>query len=183
MLSLFGYSVFLFLFFGALWQQACRWRYLSRRYAGKAERPLSERKWQYGVLIGLGGFNSLKGILNLRAHETGLTLRVVAPFSLFHDPLFIPYRDIEGWAATWYLNAPSIELAFRQAPDVKMIVPADTAEWIATSAGRQVRIYNVEPPDGNAGRGWHAFTIANMSVSLVMLAFVLVAVMSQWFAG
>lgn len=180
MLSLFGYGVFVLLFFGALWRQACRWRYLARRYAGPTDRVLGERKWQYGVLIGLGGFNSLKGILNLRAHEKGISLRIVAPFSLFHDHLFIPYRDIEGWAATWYLNAPSTELAFRQAPEVKMVVPADLAEWIAAFAGRQMRINNVEPPEGNAGRGWHMFTLAHMAISIVMLLVTVVVLYSQW---
>lgn len=181
MLSLFGYGVFHFLFFGALWRQACRWRYLAQSYAGAPDAAIETRTGQNAVLLGLGGYNSLAGILVIGAHKTGISLRLLKPFSLFHSPLFIPYSDIEGWTTSWYLNAPSVELAFRRAHEVKMIVPAEQAEWIAAASGsRSVRLHNIEAPEGPAGRGWHAFSLAHAIISAAMLCLVSALLLVNW---
>lgn len=169
MLSLFGMSVFLALFFGMLRATARRWRYLAQSYAKVPGPPLEKRHMQSAVLLGLSGFNSLKGILTVGVHQTGVSLRVLPPFSLFHDPLFIPYGDISGWRTSWYLDARSTELQFRKAHDVKMVVPAELAEWIGGFAGEKMKLRETSPPGGRAGRGWHAFTLAHAGMSLVML--------------
>ena len=176
-LTLFGYSVFAFLFFGALWRHACRWRLLAQVYAGESGRPLAKRTMQNAVLLGLGAFNSLKGILTIAVHETGVSFRVMKPFSLFHTPLFIPYKDIRGWESTWYLDAPSTELQFIRAPGVKMVMPAEQADWIRSFSGQKMELRNAPPPNGKAGQGWRAFILANLTViigmSIILLAFML----------
>ena len=101
MLTIFGLGVFGFLFFGMLWRTACRWRYLAECYAVAARGPsLESRGRQSVVLLGMGGFNSLKGIMTTSVHETGVSFRIMAPFSLFHSPFFVPYEHIQGWATT-----------------------------------------------------------------------------------
>ncbi len=170
MLALFGYSVFAVLFFGALWRFACRWRYLADYYAADPGPPRTKRGLQSAVLLGLGGYNILKGILKVGVHDTGISLRILPPFNLFHKPLFIPYQEIEGWKTTWYLDARSTELAFRRAPEVKMVVPADLAQWIAGFSGRKLTLHDGPPPHGKAGRGWYAFALVTAAISLMMLA-------------
>lgn len=174
MLSLIGLSVFFATFGGMLWANARRWRYLAITYAEPIGHPIAKRSFQSGVLLGLGGFNSLKGILTIGVHESGVSLRVMPLFALFHEPLFIPYSDIQGWETTWYLDAPSTELEFRGAPEVKLVVPAEQAEWIQSFAGQAMTLREVTPPNGKAGRGWHVFALVHAGMSIVMLA---------WLAG
>lgn len=160
-----------------LWRGACRWRNLAQAYSGTPGRSLEVRKLQSVVLLGLGGYNSLKGIVKTGVHQDGVSFRVMAPFSLFHAPLFIPYSDIRGWKTTWYLDAPSTELEFRNAPDIKMVVPADQAEWIQSYSGQKMQLRGISPPNGRAGRGWHAFAVVSAVlgflslISLVVLFF------------
>jgi hypothetical protein len=131
------------------------------------------------VLIGLGAFNSLKGIVTIAVHETGVSLRVMKLFSLFHDPLFIPYKDIRGWETTWYLDGRSTELQFNGVPDIKMVVPFEQAEWIRSYSGQKMMLRNVPPPNGKAGQGWRAFILVHMGYTLAMLAVVLFFVVSR----
>ena len=169
MLTVFGLIVFAFIFGGMLRANAYRWRYLAKSYAGEAGPALDKRNMRSAVLIGLGAFNSLKGIITIGVHENGVSFRVMPIFSLFHKPLFVPYSDIRGWETTWYLNARSSELEFRRAPEVKVVLPAEDAEWIRSHAGHKMMLRDVSPPQGNAGRGWHAVTVVHAVASLVMI--------------
>ncbi len=183
MLAVFGYSVFFVLFFGMLWRQAFRWRNLAQYYAGDGGRLLEHRNLQSAVLLGQGGFNSLKGILKIGVNEKGVSLRVMKPFSLFHAPLFIPFADIRGWKTSWYLDAPSTELEFRRAPEIKIVVPSEQAEWIQSRAGQTMMLRDVPPPRGKAGQGWRAFLIAYAGYSLVMLIVIVVFGLSRYMGG
>lgn len=158
-LTIFGLAVFCFLYFGIIWRHTVRWRYLADFYAGDGGPPFETRRVQSAVLIGLGGFESLHGIVNMSAHETGVGLRMLLPFSLFRKPLFIPYGDIEGWETTWYLDAPSTELSLRRAPDVKIVMSRERAEWLAGYSGRKFTVHDVPPPQGKAGQGWRRFVL------------------------
>lgn len=179
MLSVIGYGVFIALFGGMLRIQARRWRYLAASYAGDAGPSRETRTMQNVVLMGLGGYNSLTGIVTIGVHDTGVSFRVMLPFSLFHDPLFIPHRDIRGWRTSWYLDAESVELDFHGAPEVKMIVSAEQAEWLRAVAGHGIKLHAVEPPDGKAGQGWRAFALVHAGISLVMIAWLSVVWLSQ----
>jgi len=169
MTTIFGIAVFVFIFGGMQRANARRWRHLAKFYAAKPPEPTHKRSMQSIVLLGLGGFNSLKGIVTIGAHKDGLSLRVLAPFALFHEPLFIPYSDIKGWGTSWYLDAPSTELEFRNVPDVKMVMPQEQAEWISGFAGHRMMVRDTAPPQGNAGRGWWAFALIHAAVAVVAL--------------
>lgn len=183
MLAVFGYSVFFFLFFGMLWRQAFRWRNLAQHYAGDGGRQLEDRNLQSAVLLGQGGFNSLKGILKIGVNEKGVSFRVMKPFSLFHAPLFIPFADIRGWKTSWYLDAPSTELEFRRAPEIKIVVPSEQAAWIQSMAGQKMMLRDVPPPRGKAGQGWRAFAVVSAAISLAMLLTIAVLGLSQFTSG
>lgn len=172
LLSIFGVGFAAALFGGILWSNARRWRYLSKFYSEPVRHPLEVRNLQSAVLLGLGGFNSLKGILTIGLDKTGISLRVLKPFSLFHAPLYIPHRDINGWNTTWYLDARSTELEFSGAPDVKIIMPAEQAEWIQSYSGQKLSLHNATPPEGKAGRGWHAFSVVHAAIALAMIAWI-----------
>lgn len=170
-LTIIGPVVFVSLLFGILRTSARRWRYLAESYAAEPGPVLDKRSMRSGVLIGLGAFNSLKGIVTIGIHENGVSFRLLPIFSLFHEPLFVPYGDIRGWRTTWYLDSHSSELEFRRAPDVKMVLPTDDAEWIRNYAGHKMTLRDVGPPKGKAGRGWHAFMVIHAFVSLAMVVF------------
>ena len=177
MLLLFGLSVLVFLFGGILWRDSVRWRYLAMHYAGEGKRPIEERNFQSAVLLGFIGYKSLTGILKIGVHETGVSFRVLAPFSLFHPPLFIPYDNIRGWDTSWYLDAHSIQLEFRKAPDVKMVVPAEQAEWIRSFADHKLVLHRKPPPEGKAGQGWRALVLTHAGLSLFAVIFTIVFVL------
>ena len=170
--TIIGLGFFAFLYIGILWRTSFRWRYLADTYAGDGGPLIETRRLQSAVLIGPVAYESLHGIVNLSAHATGIGLRMMLPFSLFRKPLFIPYGDIQGWVTTWYLDAPSTELSFRRAPEVKITMPAKQAEWIAGFAGQQMVLHDVPPPEGKAGQGWRRFVLGvliYMAIGLVTL--------------
>lgn len=124
---------------------------------------------QNAILVGLNGYNTLHGIVKIGVHQQGMSLKILPPFSIFHSPLFIPFHDISGWATTWYLNAPSVELQLRQAPDVKIIMPAEQAEWVRKFSGHKMALHKQAPPNGKAGRGAYAFVLVHAGLVLGMV--------------
>ncbi len=176
--TLFGLASFCFIYFGLLWRTSFRWRYLADAYAGDGGKPIDSRSMRGAVLIGPVAYESLHGIVNISAYETGVGLRMMLPFSLFRKPLFVPYGDIEGWETTWYIDAPSTELTLRRAPDVKVVISKELAEWLAGFSGQQLTLKNAPPPQGKAGQGWRLFvlgssvmTLAGIVVMAVLLLF------------
>ncbi len=173
MLAVFGLLVFAFLFGGALRTNAYRWRYLAKSYAGEAGAVIDKRDKRSMVLIGLGAFNSFTGIVTIGIHKRGVSFRVMPIFALFHDPIVVPYSDIRGWKTIWYLNARSSELELRYAPDVKLIIPTEDAEWIRSHAGHEMMLSDIAPPQGNAGRGWRIAMDVYAIASLAMIGWLL----------
>lgn len=175
--TIIGLAVFVILIRWALWAKTRQWCHLARRYPGSARsEPFETRSFQSGVLFGFGSFNSMNGIMTADVSRSGVVLRAVPPFSLVYPPLLIPYDEIQGWRTTWYLDAPSSELQFRNAPEVKMIVPADLAVWIQAHAGHHMTLNYQPPPQGRVGRGWRAFQLVHVALSVVMVT-TLIAVM------
>lgn len=178
-MMIFGYGVFAAIFGGMWWVGARRWRYLSGSYAAvAASEPINKRSMQSVVLLGLGGFNTLHGITTIGLHKSGISLRILPPFSLFHAPLFIPFDDIHGWRTSWYLNAKSTELRFQDAPDVQMVMPLELAEWVQSGANGQMQLSENAPSDGNAGQGWRSFlvlTLVLMTTASLYLAYLLLS--------
>lgn len=173
MLNVFGLLVFAALLGGMLRAKAYRWRYLAQIYGGEAGPVIDTRSMRSAVFIGLGAFNSLRGVITIGIHERGVSFRVMPLFSLFHDPFWVPYRDIRGWKTTWYLDAPSSELEFRRAPDVKLVVSADDAAWIQRHSGHAMPLSDQPPPHGSAGRGWHSLALGHAFAALIVIGWLL----------
>jgi hypothetical protein len=170
--TIIGLAFFAFLYGGIIWRKSFRWRYLADFYAGDGGPPIETRRMRGTVLIGPVAYESLHGIVNISAHETGIGLRMMLPFSLFRKPLFVPYGDIEGWETTWYLDAPSTELSFRRAPDVKVVISKELAEWLAGFSGRKLLLNDAPPPQGMAGQGWRRFVLGvliYMALGMIVL--------------
>ena len=172
-LTVFGQVIVALLLGGMLRANAYRGRYLAKIYAGDAGPVIEKRNMRSAVLIGLGAFNSLKGIITITVHERGVSFRVMPLFALFHHPFVVPYSDIRGWKTTWYLDARSSELEFRCAPDVKLVLPAEDAEWIRSHADHEMTLSDLRPPQGNVGQGWHAVLVVQAFASLTVIGWLL----------
>lgn len=158
-MSGFGWSILIIC--GMCWIRARRWRYLAKSYAADSDDPIEFRRMQTLVLNGFvnyghsffRGNSVLKGIVTIGAHPLGVSLKVMWPFALFHNPLFIPYSEISGWDTSWYLNAQSTELHFLKAPDVQLTIPTEDLEWLAGYAGGTMTLSTEKAPRRTADRG------------------------------
>ncbi|MFY0612087.1 MAG: hypothetical protein JXQ99_11215 [Hyphomicrobiaceae bacterium] len=125
------------------------------------------------VLIGLGVTRSFPGCVAIGIHERGVSFRVIPILSMFCKPLFIPFRDISGWDTTWFLNAKSSELHFRRVEEIKMVLPAEDAEWIRGRGGNKMALNSFPPPQGNAGQRWRAVYLTYSFLMIAVVAFAL----------
>jgi hypothetical protein len=169
MLIFIGASTFVFIFGGMLWTTARRWRSLAAHYARETPFAIEKRIMQSVILTSASGYNAHKGIITIGLHETGLSMRVMKPFSLFHQPLFIPYADIHSGPTIWYLNAHSIELAFRQEPDIRLVMSADQVSWINAASPQKFTVETRSSQRQSPTTRWHAFATVHAAIALVMV--------------
>ncbi len=163
----FGLSVFAGLMAFMLYRSSYRWRYLAERYGPPASGPVAEKQFQNAVLYGHGpAYNSYNGIVTIGVLNDGVVLRLFRPFSIFHKPLFIPFKDIQGWKQRWYLNAPSVELEFASAPDVKILMPKDQVSWLGETMGAPISLSDDTPPENSRPTFTYAATITLAVLSL-----------------
>ncbi len=167
---IFGIMMFLVFFGGILYANAKRWRYLAQHYSEVRDDFIEKRSMQDAILVGMGAYNTIKGILTIGVCSNGISLRLLPPFSLFHSPLHIPFSDIQGWGTSWYLNDKSTEIQLRNAPDVKIIMPTEQVKWIDSIAGGLFSLTDENPPEGKAGRGAYAFVLINAAFGIIMVA-------------
>ena len=177
MFTFIGIFFFLFFFLGMLRAQAYRWRLLARHYARRVDRPIEKKSMQSGVLVSGSGYNSIKGILNLWAHEDGVSMSIMMPFSAFHKPLFIPYEDIIVSEATWYLDGESLELEFKQCPGVKFVMPKEQVEWLDGFGREKLDMENVVYTKSWATKGWHTFAMVHAGLMLGGMVFLVFLVL------
>ena len=169
--GVFGLGMFAGFFGFSLYRDAVRWRHLAKHYAHPWIEPLETRTGQSAILYGLlPAYKAYKGILVVGANHKGIALRVMKPFSVFHQPLFIPYADIDGWQQTWYLDSKSIELSLRSVPEVKLTMPAEQIEWIQSFSGGQMALRYERSPHDAKPTGWYVFTIVQSVAILGGLA-------------
>ena len=167
---------------GILWANSRRWRYLSQYYGEPKRIPRKKQSGQSAVLVGMGGYNSFNGILTIAIHKTGISLRPIVPFALFHRTLFISFDEINGWGTSWYLNRQSTELELAQAPDVKILMPSEQAAWINSHAGGEMMLSEQPHPAGKAGRGAFGFVVGAgvfMSVMLIWTVWSLIPLLTS----
>jgi predicted Zn-dependent protease len=127
-----------FLFFATLWILVCLliarvggWTALAQFYSLKT--PFSGRRW-YLQTAGMRWHMSYNHCLTLGANDKGLYMAVLFLFRFGHPPLFIPWPDISITEKhSWMFEG--IEMRFRQAPFVPLVLRTQLAERLAAAAG------------------------------------------------
>ncbi|MFK7818863.1 MAG: hypothetical protein AB8G99_09095 [Planctomycetaceae bacterium] len=76
------------------------------------------------------GWNSYKGITTVGVTREGISLRLMAPFSIFHPPLLVPFRDIRIEPKRWYLLGKTFQLTLTGVTDVQLILHDELVDWI-----------------------------------------------------
>jgi hypothetical protein len=129
-------SVFVGLMYGVMKSNASLWALLARAY--RADDGLScdhQRTMQTVILVGgKVGWNSYNGIVTVGVTREGISLRLLPPFSLFHSPLLIPYREIQIEPRRWYLIGKTSQLTLNAVSDVQVIVHDELLQWIESQA-------------------------------------------------
>ena len=156
-------------------REAVDWLHLVRVYSSDWQPPRLYRRFANMILYSKGRpAKSYKGIIEIGLHDHGVALRPNRILRPFQPPVFIPYRDIQGWDQNWYIDGKSTELSFRKAPHMRLIMPREQVEWMLTFAGGAARISEARPPHGT--RPWMTYysAIARGVMSLVVIAISLV---------
>ena len=151
------------------------WRLLAEPYARPWYRPIAKKGMRSAVVYGGNRpSKSYNGILSIGVHETGVALRVMRPFAFFHKPLFIPFRDIRGWDQDWYINARSVELEFRRAPDLKMVMPASQIKWMQEASGNKLHLTEEGSPHKDRPGWWHALIMIQGILAMCLVIYMLI---------
>lgn len=128
-------GVFLVSGWATFWIHRARrggWNRLAASYATTARKDSLPRRWQ--TITFMPGRIRYRKIITLRLTVDGLYLRPVAPFSFGHEPLLIPYDDIEIFAIETYPASRVYDLKFSDEPGVKLRVGVSVAQFIRRAA-------------------------------------------------
>ena len=107
-----------------------RWGYLAKVYAARGPSLRRSKHMQVLTLVGRRPtYQRYSGITTIGATEEGLWLSLMPGFSLFHTPLFIPWRDLRITHRKWVFH-DALELTAPRAPEVRMIVYPEALAWI-----------------------------------------------------
>ncbi|MGB7343844.1 MAG: hypothetical protein WBD20_06510 [Pirellulaceae bacterium] len=109
-----------------------RWNRLARAYPVVDGIECVAKRTMQTVILDGGSlqWNSYKGIVTVGVTSKGILLKVMPPFSIFHPPILIPYRECQVEPRRWYLIGKTVQYTLRQAGNVKVIIHEDTQEWI-----------------------------------------------------
>lgn len=153
-------------------RHAEEWQRLATVYGGEGEHPQARKRFGQLVLYADGApARAYKGVVSIETYFDGFALKPMRWLVPFHDPVFIPYRDIKGWTQDWYIDGKSVELEFAQAPGLRIIMPLSQLEWIKQTSGRALPVSSARPPGGRgpwASRGL-ALMSGFMGVSLLVI--------------
>jgi hypothetical protein len=154
------------------------WEKLAAVYAADWREAGDVRRFQHAIAYAGGAAHkSYNGFLDISLLQDGFAIKPMKLFSLFHKPLFIPYKDVEGWRTHWYLNAKSIELTFAKAPEIKLAMPKDQVDWIASAARGEMPVRDTATPHDAKPHFWWWLAIVNGVLAVGVLAYV---VWSAW---
>ncbi|MEO1523811.1 MAG: hypothetical protein AAFX06_00160 [Planctomycetota bacterium] len=122
------------IFLAVHYRAAFRWRQLAARYGVQtAIQGAASRRMESVFLFGAGiAFQSYRGIVNVTVNTEGVGLSIARPFRYFSfcPPLFIPHEEIVATPTDWFVNASSVKLAFRQVPEIELVVSEELTRWI-----------------------------------------------------
>ncbi len=124
-------ALLLFIF----WRTAWQWRALAERYGVDDPNPHTEKLGWLVLRSGALQINSYNGTTAAGVAADHLTLRIVNPFAMFHQPLKIPFSELKIERSRWYMNSTSYMLTARRVPNVGIIMPESYLEWLVAQAG------------------------------------------------
>ncbi|MEM8935072.1 MAG: hypothetical protein AAGC77_01535 [Pseudomonadota bacterium] len=169
-----GLGVMVGVLYVIYYRDAHFWRHLAQQYARPWTTPLQKKRFQHAVAYGDGfGSKSYNGLLTIGLHETGVALRVTPPFSYFHEPIFIPYKDIRGWDQSWYLNASTLELEFERAPKVKLVMPAEQVQWIQSESQNAMEISTSSSPHNDKPTLWYFILLFQLIAGILLVLYLI----------
>lgn len=108
------------------------WTRLAAVYGSARRRDAVPRRWQ-SVKLMPRRVGYLK-IITVRLTVDGLYLRPLFPFAFGHDPLLIPWDDIEIFAIETYPADRLYDLKFAHEPNVRMRIGVAMAQFIRRAA-------------------------------------------------
>lgn len=117
------------------------WNRLAAAYGTTARKDAMPRRWQSIMLM--PARVRYRWIISLRLTVDGLYLHPVFPFSLGHEPILVPWDDIEIFAIETYPADRLYDLKFALEPNIKLRVGVAVAQFIRRAADNVQ--YFVEP--------------------------------------
>jgi hypothetical protein len=173
--QLFGVVLVGALMLALLRRDAVDWDHLVSAYGRDWWPPRMQKRFANMILYSEGRpAKSYAGIIQIGLHDDGVALRPNRVLRPFQKPIFIPYKDIQGWDQGWYLDGKSTELSFRKTPHMRLIMPRDQVEWMLALAKGAARISEARPPHGT--RPWLTYITAlafgAMTLAVIMIIIV-----------
>jgi hypothetical protein len=108
------------------------WVRLAAVYPSPVRRDSTPRRWQSGLLLPSGvGYPNL---LVFRTCVEGLYAAPVLPVRIGHDPVLVPWNDIEIFAVDTYPADRLYDLKFARMPQVRIRVNVAMAQLIRRAA-------------------------------------------------
>ena len=117
------------------------WNRLAAAYGTNPRKDSTPRRWQSIMLM--PARVRYRWIISLRLTVDGLYLHPVFPFNLGHDPILVPWNDIEIFAIETYPSDRLYDLKFALEPNVNLRVGVAVAQFIRRAADNVQ--YFVEP--------------------------------------
>lgn len=119
------------------WRTSWQWRALADRYGVEDPKPDTEKLGWLVLWSGTVYCRTYNGITVAGVTADHLTLRIVQPFAMFHQPLKIPFSELKVERARWYVNDRSYMLTPRRVENVGIIVPEEYLAWIVAQTGER----------------------------------------------
>jgi len=149
--NLLGTGIVIGLMAGIWKTNARRWQRLACAYEAHPEsEPATANSQRMQTVIltgGAVGWNSYKGIITVSVTSDGILFQLMGPFSFFHPPLLISYRDVHVEPKQWYLFGESFQMTFASVKDVQMIIHSELFEWIEQESHRLDVEFTSHHPD------------------------------------
>ncbi len=109
------------------------WSTLASKYPGKPFPP--PKTWRFRSMR-MGGWTRYNNVLTIGADETGLTLAMPSLFSAGHDPIFLPWEEMEISPDDGFnLFLPMVKIAMKGCPETTFSLSRDLLARIRKEVG------------------------------------------------
>ena len=90
------------------------------------------KSWEQVVVVGSGIAFRKYFPVTAAAHSTGISLAQPWPYSLYCEPLFLPFDELKIRRTEWFLNSHSFALKLDRT-DLEIVVAEDLQAWIQSN--------------------------------------------------